>query len=297
MAENQTGEELVLKERQRLMKDKNRQLRNWIDKLEAMHTILISQDMTGKSSTGPMCGSIHCFKPVDRLLCTEMAELQDEIEIEFNRLREGQKLIRDLLKERRDKNLVHVSDKLGELFRSAALNFFETYGLNEWGKVYVKRNSLNVVRSSLGVCRCLLGNTLSVRMATANYRVKSLGELTKMRELLDAEASSGESDGNCGWLVRPVLLVVGIDEVNDASCANSTVLHVNAGPANVKDMVGSSICSLLLQLGLLVDHFLYHADIDGSVAKVEFILWLCRFHNILCSLVVWVGSNEGRFLL
>ena len=31
-----------------------------------------------------------------------MAELQDEFEIEFNRLREGQKLIRDLLKERRE---------------------------------------------------------------------------------------------------------------------------------------------------------------------------------------------------
>ena len=39
-------------------------------------------------------------------------------------------LFERLLKERRDKNLVHVSDKLGELFRSAALNFFETFRLS-----------------------------------------------------------------------------------------------------------------------------------------------------------------------
>lgn len=74
------------------MKDKHRQLRNWIDKLEAMHTILVSQDMTGKSG----------LQSLTRDLSAEMAMLQDEFEIEFNRLRDEQKLIRDLLKERRE---------------------------------------------------------------------------------------------------------------------------------------------------------------------------------------------------
>ena len=127
-------------------------------------------------------------------------------------------------------------------------------------------------------------------MTTADNRVESFGCLTEMGQLLDTEASSIESNGHGGRLVLPVLLVGGIDEIQYSSGTDTAIFDMNAGAADVEEVVRPSVCQLLRHLSLLVNHFLDHAEVDGGVLEIELFLRLHLLGQFSCGIGVGIRS-------